>query len=98
MNLNISIKTITIENIKCWQLPCKSHPYERSTCLTKISIKKVLNPCSFSLILADYVCVCIYVYIYIHTYIYIYTHTHTHKYIVMCIYCFGMSMGSITIS
>lgn len=90
---NISIKTITIENIKRRKLPCKSHPYERSTCLTKIIIKKVLNPCSFSLILADYVCVCIYIYIYIHTYIYIYTHTHTHKYIVMCIYCFGMSMG-----
>ena len=95
MNLNISIKTITIENIRWRQLPCKSHPYERSTCLTKISVKKVLNPCSFSLILADYVCVCIYIYIYIHTYIYIYTHTHTHRYIVMCIYCFGMSMGSI---
>lgn len=65
-----------------------------SACLTKISIKKVLNPCSFYLILADYVCVCIY--IHIHTYIYIYTHTHTHKYIVMCIYCFGMSWGSVT--
>lgn len=42
------------------------------------------------------VCVYIHIHIYIHTYIYIYTHTHTHKYIVMCIYCFGMSMGSIT--